>query len=87
VHRYVTITLNGERLIVDATFPGKPWDGRTSLPLACGQGEDFPAGETPDQDKRDLEGEYCDPAVRELFIAALTRHSRDGSCRWRATSS
>jgi orotate phosphoribosyltransferase len=79
VHRYLTITLNGQRITIDGTFPGEPWDGRFSLPLACGEGEDFPAGEDPDNDKRALEKLHCDPAVREPFIAALTKHPRTSS--------
>ena len=71
VHRYLTIAMDGQRLTVDATFAGEPWDGRSSLPLACGQGEDFLAGENADDDKRALEEQHCDPAVREPFIAAL----------------
>ena len=78
VHRYLTITLNGQRITVDATFAGEPWDGGSSLPLACGQGDDFPAGEDPDNDKRALEEQHCDLAVREPFIAALTKHPRRG---------
>jgi hypothetical protein len=38
VHRYLTIKLRSERVVIDATFPGAPWDGRSSLPLACGLG-------------------------------------------------
>jgi orotate phosphoribosyltransferase len=79
VHRYLKITLKGQRLIVDATFSGEPWDGRSSLPLACGPGKDFLAGEEPDDDKRALEEEYCDPAVREPFIAALATRSQGGA--------
>jgi hypothetical protein len=54
-----------------ATFPGPEWDGRSALPLACGVGDDHPAGDDPDAEKRALEAEYCEPAVREPFIAAL----------------
>lgn len=71
VHRYLTIVAEGRRINVDATFPGPPWDGRSSLPLACGPGRDYPAGEDPDAEKRALERQHCDPAVREPFIAAL----------------
>jgi hypothetical protein len=71
VHRYLTIVADGQRINVDATFPGSPWDGRSSLPLACGSGRDYPAGEDPDAEKRTLEQQHCDPAVREPFIAAL----------------
>jgi hypothetical protein len=71
VHRYITIDLDERRVTIDATFPGRPWDGRSSLPLACGPGNDYPAGSDPDAEKRQLEAENCDPAVREPFIAAL----------------
>lgn len=76
VHRYLTIRLGGERIVIDATFPGAPWDGRSSLPLACGPGSDYPAGDDPDTEKRDLDAQHCDPAVREPFIAALARASQ-----------
>jgi hypothetical protein len=71
VHRYLTIVVEGQRIILDATFPGSAWDGRSSLLLACGPGRDYPAGEDPDGEKRALERQHCDPAVREPFIAAL----------------
>jgi orotate phosphoribosyltransferase len=73
VHRYLTILLDGQRVTIDATFLGPAWDGRSALPLACGTGDDYPAGENPDADKRTLEAEHCDPAIRERFIAALTK--------------
>lgn len=77
VHRYLTILVDGgggSRVIVDATFPGAPaWDGRSSMTLACGDGEDHAAGEDPDADKRALEAAHCDPRVREPFILALAR--------------
>jgi hypothetical protein len=38
---------------------------------ACGGGRDFPAGEDPDAEKAALEASYCDPRVREPFIASL----------------
>ncbi len=72
VHRYLIITIDGRRLTVDATFPGAPWDGRSPMPLSCGPGEDIPAGEQPDHDKRTLERLHCDPTVREPFIEALS---------------
>jgi hypothetical protein len=71
VHRYVTVTLEGRRVEIDATFSGAAWDDRSSLPLACGPGDDYPAGADPDAEKRALEEQHCDPAVREPFIAAL----------------
>jgi hypothetical protein len=72
VHRYLTIRVDDQRITIDATFPGAAWDGHSPLPLACGPGEDHPAGKDPDAEKRALEIEYCDPAVREPFIAALS---------------
>lgn len=72
VHRYLTAMIAGERITIDATFPGEPWDGRSSLPLACGPGEDFSVGRDPDAEKKALEYEHCDPSIREPFIAALS---------------
>lgn len=74
VHRYLTLSVNGERIDVDATFPGNAWDGRSTMALACGPGDDYPAGADPDTEKRALEVQHCDPALRERLIAALTRH-------------
>jgi hypothetical protein len=76
VHRYLTIVIDGLRITVDATFPGPLWDGRSSLPLACGSGRDYPAGEDPNAEKRALEAKHCDPRVREPFIAALASVER-----------
>jgi orotate phosphoribosyltransferase len=76
VHRYLTIRRDGQRVAVDATYVGAPWDGRSSMPVACGDGDDLSAGEQPDADKRALEEQHCDPAVREPFIAALAAHAR-----------
>lgn len=79
VHRYVTAVIGGRRIELDVTFPGEPWDGVSPMPLACGPGEDFAAGEDPDADKRALEADHCDPAVREPYIAALVaRQERAG---------
>lgn len=75
VHRYLTIRVGEQRITIDATFPGPRWDGHSALPLACGPGDDHPAGEDPDADKQLLEREHCDPAIREPFIAALTAAS------------
>ncbi len=73
VHRYLVLTIDGRDVPVDATFPGGPaWDGRSPMPLACGPGDDYPAGVDADADKRALEDANCDPAVREPFIAALS---------------
>jgi riboflavin synthase alpha subunit len=76
VHRYLLIQVEGRQVTLDATFPaGERWDGKSSLPLACGPGDDVPAGDDPDTDKRGLEARYCDPVVREPFIAALAAAS------------
>ncbi|MFC5886405.1 hypothetical protein RMN57_03690 [Kitasatospora sp. CM 4170] len=72
VHRYLTIELNGNRVVIDVTFPSGPgWDGVGSMPVVCGPGADHAAGTDPDADKRLLEQAHCDPDVREPFIAAL----------------
>jgi hypothetical protein len=83
VHRSLTIKLRSERVVIDATFPGAPWDGRSSLPLACGLGSDYPAGDDPDAEKREFEAQCCDQAVREPFIAALARGASYDRCRER----
>ncbi len=76
VHRYLLIQVEGRQLTLDATFPGcERWDGFSSLPVACGPGKDVLAGDDPDADKRALEARYCDPVVRESFIAALAAAS------------
>ena len=76
VHRYLVIQVEGRRLTLDVTFPGcERWDGRSSLPVACGPGNDVPAGDDPDAGKRALEARYCDPVIREPFIAALAAAS------------
>ncbi|HEX3392799.1 MAG TPA: hypothetical protein VHS55_09565 [Solirubrobacteraceae bacterium] len=61
VHRYLTITVESQRISIDATFPGPPWDGRSSLPLACGPGRNYPAGDDPDAEKRALEASHSSP--------------------------
>jgi hypothetical protein len=72
VHRYMTIELNGNRVVIDITFPSGPsWDGAGSMPVACGEGTDHAAGFDPDADKSALERAHCDSSVREPFISAL----------------
>jgi hypothetical protein len=73
VHCYATMLIGGANVVVDATFPIDDWDGESGLPLWCGAGADFPAGPDPIGSKARLTLEHCDPAVREPFIAALTR--------------
>jgi hypothetical protein len=73
VHRYLVLAHCGQDVIIDITFPSDPpWDGHTSMRLACGEGQDFPAGEDPAAEKAALEARYCQPQIREPFIAALT---------------
>jgi hypothetical protein len=72
VHRYLVIRLNERRTVIDATFPGPPWDGSSDLPLACGPGFDYPSSGDADTEKRQLEAEHCDPPLRERFIASLS---------------
>ena len=72
VHRYLTAQIDGRQVVIDATFPSdERWDGRSSMPLACGPGIVYPAGSDPDADKRKLEQRHCDPMAREPLIAAL----------------
>jgi hypothetical protein len=72
VHRYLVIIVAGQDVTIDITFPGdQAWDGHRSMSLACGAGHDFPAGDDPDAEKAALEASYCDPQVREPFIASL----------------
>ena len=71
MHRYLTIMVDEQRVSVDATVPGPPWDGCTPIEPVCGPGRDFPAGADPDGEMAALEGEHCDAAVRAAFLAAL----------------
>jgi hypothetical protein len=73
VHTFATIQVSDERVLVDVTFPLSHWDGISDTPLACGSGSDYPAGDDPLASKAKLVAEYCDPASREPFIAALAR--------------
>jgi hypothetical protein len=56
---------------MDVTFPGPLWDGRSDMPLACGEGTDYPATDDPWALKAKLVEQHCDPAVREPFIESL----------------
>jgi hypothetical protein len=80
VHCYLVITLAGQNVTIDITFPREQaWDGHRSMRLACGDGRDFPAGQDPDTGKAALEARYCDLWAREPFIAALTLASARGT--------
>ncbi|MDA0563503.1 hypothetical protein LG943_04035 [Streptomonospora sp. S1-112] len=73
VHRYLTLALDGRRVVIDVTYPAMPgWDGASSMPVAAEPGTDHEAGPDADREKRVLEAAHCDPAVRESFLAALT---------------
>src|SRR5262249_55067461 len=76
VHTYVRLRLRRDTL-VDVTFPVTTWDGTSDLPLACGPGDDFPAGHDPLATKADLVRRFCDPSLREPFIAVLTATMND----------
>jgi len=72
VHTYATILLDGRRTSIDVTFPSdEPWDGRSDMPPACGEGIDVPANDDPWTQKAELVARHCDPVAREPFIAAL----------------
>lgn len=73
VHTFATIEREVRPVRVDVTFPLRAWDGITDTPLACGPGEDIPAGGDPLASKAELVDAHCDPTVREAFIAALSR--------------
>jgi hypothetical protein len=71
VHRYLVITIRGRRIPLDATLPGRPWDGRSSLAPVCGPGRDLPAGADPDAELLTLEHEHCDAVSRRPLLAAI----------------
>ena len=73
VHTYATALVDGRRVRIDVTFPdGPPWDGRSDMPLACGDGIDVNAGDEPLATKERLVAEHCDAASRERFVAVLS---------------
>ncbi len=72
VHTYATARVEGRRVRIDVTFPGVPWEGRSDMPLACGDGEDYLPDADPWALKAELVAAHCDPAVREPFIASLS---------------
>jgi hypothetical protein len=72
VHTFAVVTVDGRATRVDVTFPLDAWDGVADIPLACGDGDDYPAGADALATKAVLVQQHCDPAVREPFIAALS---------------
>jgi hypothetical protein len=71
VHRYLSIAVEGQRVSLDVTVPGEPWDERSALGPVCGPGQDFLAGADPDAAMAALEQEHCDADGRAAFLAAL----------------
>ena len=72
VHTFAVVTVDGRPTQIDVTFPLEEWDGVADIPLACGDGDDYPGGSDPLAAKALLVEAHCDPAVREPFIAALS---------------
>ena len=73
VHTFAVAEIDGRPTTIDVTFPSDAeWDGRSDMPLACGDGTDYPAGAEPWALKDELVATHCDPALREPFIAALS---------------
>ncbi len=73
VHTYATIRQGSQRITVDVTFPLDHWDGAMAIPLACADGVDYPAGPNLLAEKANLVETFCNPELRELFIAALAQ--------------
>jgi hypothetical protein len=71
VHTFAVVTLGTADIVVDATFPVHEWDGAHDMMLACGPGDDYPAGRDVLGSKAQLVDRWCDPALREPFIASL----------------
>jgi hypothetical protein len=71
VHTYMTATISGRSIAIDATFPVDEWDGQTAMPIWAQIGEDVAAGSDALGSKAELVARWCDPSVREPFIAAL----------------
>jgi hypothetical protein len=73
VHTFARADLGVRQLLVDVTFPVAAWDGQHDMPLACGPGEDHPAGADPLASKAALVAAHCNHRAREAFIAAISR--------------
>ena len=72
VHNYATVTLAGQRLVLDVTFATSDWDGKSSMEVASGPGRDLPAGHDLIAEKQQLVSANCDPSTREPVISALS---------------
>jgi len=75
VHTYMTVTISGRPATIDVTFPVDEWDGQSSMPIWAQSGEDVEAGSDPLGSKADLVARWCDPIIREPFIAALAANN------------
>lgn len=71
VHTYALLALKDRDVRIDVTFPVNAWDGTSDMPLACGPGADYPAGDDAVGSKAALVRRWCDPSIREPFIDAL----------------
>lgn len=71
VHRYLSIVVEGQRVSLDVTVPGEPWDERSALGPVCGPGQDFLSRADPDAGMTALEEEHGDAQARAAFLAAL----------------
>jgi len=76
VHTYMTLLIDGRRVAIDATVPGKGWDGHSEMPLSCGDGTDMDGGSDPRGMKARLVAENCDPPARDRVIERLSRAGR-----------
>jgi hypothetical protein len=71
VHTYAIVYSDAAQIVVDATFPVREWDGASNMTLACGPGDDYPAGDDVLGSKAVLVERWCDPALREPFVTSL----------------
>ncbi len=71
VHTYLTILVDDGRTIVDATTTGTPWDGRSDMTLACGEGVDVEGRPDAKATKDRLIRENCDAGTRDRVIEQL----------------
>lgn len=75
VHTYMTVLIADHRTAIDATVPGPPWDGRSGMTLACGDGTDVEGGSVPRATKERLVREHCDTALRDRVVERLAQLS------------
>src|SRR3954468_571277 len=68
VHTYLTVLLEDRPTIVDATTTGTPWDGRSDMTPACGEGVDIAGGPDAKATKDRLVRKHCDASTRDRVI-------------------